>query len=470
MATVVHVAQKDICDTNPASLMERCAGAADLLKKRIKEWLEFDSTAVKRFSSLTGLAVGGLLYAARCPRRGFSILAKVHRSAAGGLSSRLAERLARSAAGARAGSGAPHPLITVYDRHVENTPRDTATEKFFQDPLRLLKSLAIVVKSPRDNEKGVIIINYSYLFPLFAKLFDVPAVARRYHLVLEPSWSGYCNLDILCYSRYDFPVFVQAYEPYDAEFIERSRSNLVTVRTSTNWWVDHRVFRPRDEIAKDVDVIMVASWADFKRHHRLFAALRKLRGEGLTPKVALLGYPCGRSRADICRQARYYGVLDCLEMQEQVPPEEVGRQMNRAKVNVIWSRKEGVNRAIIEGMFAGVPCIIREGFNYGYRYPYINPQTGCFAAENELPARLRWMIENHHRYRPRNWVMANMTCQHATAILSDVIRDVATRRGERWTQELAVKVNRLNDMGYWDEADEGRFEPDYEYLRSVIRR
>ena len=31
-------------------------------------------------------------------------------------------------------------------------------------------------------------------------------------------------------------------------------------------------------------------------------------------------------------------------------------------------------------MFAGVPCIVRQGFNYGYRYPYINGQTGCFAA------------------------------------------------------------------------------------------
>jgi hypothetical protein len=33
-----------------------------------------------------------------------------------------------------------------------------------------------------------------------------------------------------------------------------------------------------------------------------------------------------------------------------------------------------------------------------------------------------------------------------------------------------VKVDRLHDMAYWDEADRGRFEADYAYLRSALRR
>src|SRR5437879_9782962 len=110
-----------------------------------------------------------------------------------------------------------------------------------------------------------------------------------------------------------------------------------------------------------------------------------------------------------------------VEIYEWISPEEVNQQLNRAKVNLVWSRKEGVNRAIIEGMFAGVPCILREGFNYGYHYPYINSQTGCFSSERHLPEQLLWMIRNYHQFSPRQWVMANMTCQHATKIISEAI-------------------------------------------------
>jgi hypothetical protein len=129
----------------------------------------------------------------------------------------------------------------------------------------------------------------------------------------------------------------------------------------------------------------------------------------------------------------------------------------------------GQTWAIIEGMFAGVPCLVREGFNYGYHYPYINPQTGCFAAENQLPDKLLWMTENYRQFTPREWVAANMTCQRATEILSSVIARTAAARGEPWTGGLAVKVNKLHNMDYWEPEDARRFEPDYQFLRSAIR-
>src|SRR5262249_39626937 len=156
-----------------------------------------------------------------------------------------------------------------------------------------------------------------------------------------------------------------------------------------------------------IDVVMIASWAKFKRHHRFFAALRTLRAAGATPRVALLGYPVDSTRAEIWTLARYYGVADQLDVREWAPPDVVTQYLNRAKVNGIWPRREGVNRAIIEGMFAGVPCIVREGFNYGYRYPYINDQTGCFSSERELPQKLLWMLDNYWRFSPRDWVMAH---------------------------------------------------------------
>jgi glycosyltransferase involved in cell wall biosynthesis len=352
---------------------------------------------------------------------------------------------------------------------VERSADNPQLAKFVADPPRMLRAIAIVLKSPGTNEKGVLNLNYSHFFPLFARLYDVERVAERYHIVLEPSWSGYCNPDVLCYTRYRFPVFVQAYEPRDREFIDRLDSNLVSVPVSANWWVDHEMFRPQPGVEKDIDVVMIASWARFKRHHRFFAALRKLRSTGPAPRVVLIGYPIDLTRDDILELARYYGVGDLVEAREWVPPAEVAQVLARSKVNVIWSRREGVNRAIIEGMFAGVPCILREGFNYGYHYPYINDQTGCFATEAELPATLRRMIDHHREYSPREWVMQNMSCIRAAQILGDVIRKTAEAAGETWTRDLVPKVNRLHDMDYLNEEDRERFADDYAFLRSAIR-
>ena len=114
-------------------------------------------------------------------------------------------------------------------------------------------------------------------------------------------------------------------------------------------------------------------------------------------KVALAGYPGEYTQDEILQQARYYGVAEQIEMYERLSPEEVNLLYNRAKVNLLWSRKEGFNRAIIEGMLAGVPCIIRDQFNYGYHYSYINPQTGCFVGSGPLPERLSWFVANHEQ-------------------------------------------------------------------------
>jgi hypothetical protein len=120
-------------------------------------------------------------------------------------------------------------------------------------------------------------------------------------------------------------------------------------------------------------------------------------------------------------------------------------------------------------MFAGVPCILRKGINFGFQYPYMNKETGYFADENDLPDVIIRMLNKHQRFRPREWVMANMTCQEATKILNNSLGEVAMKRGERWTEPMVPKVNHLHGMDYWNPEDRLRFEADYAYLRSKIR-
>jgi glycosyltransferase involved in cell wall biosynthesis len=442
----------------------------ELLKRRLKEFLMHDSLVFKASAGFVALVAAILLTVCGRAQQAFLLLCKLHRADWLPLANARVERLVREAA-AQATPGSSHvqAISALYQEHFERLAPTPDTARFWKDPGRLLSSLAFVLKSPNLGEKGVLLLQYSWTFPFFVRHFDIHRVAAQYHLVLEPDWSGYCDINILSYCRFPFPVFVQAFEPRDAAFVTRTDSNLIVVPTSTNWWVDHRLFRPLPGTVKDFDVIMVAAWSDYKRHFQFFRGLARLRQAGHRLQVLLLGYPGGRTKNDILRQAAFCKVADQLEIHEWEPYAQVNDAVNRAKVNVIWSRKEGVNRAIIEGMFAGVPCIMREGFNYGYRYPYINPTTGCFASERDLPAKLLSMIQSSHRLSPRDWVIANMSCQRATTILTEIIGKTAASRGEPWQGGLAVKVNKLSAMAYWDPGDADRFEPDYNFLRTTLR-
>lgn len=435
-----------------------------ICKRRLKEYVAFESLAARCLAGVVLYCIARVLGVLGFAKREFTLLCALHRADALGIASARAEALIQ-----QANSGVRADLRLIFCQHIDNYTPAPNTKRFFDAPEKLLGSGILVLKSSGELEKGVLCVNYSYMFPLIAKCFDIEAIARKYHILLEPDWSGYCDPNILSYCRYSFPAFVQAYEPRDAAVIANANSNLRLVPTSTNWWIDHRLFTPLSNVPKDIDLVMVAGWGTYKRHYRFFSALSKLRKRGHRPSVLLLGYPLDLTQDEIVRQAEYYGVADQLEVHESVPVEGMNDMLNRAKVNVLWSRKEGVNRAIIEGMFAGIPCLVREGFNYGYRYPYINSQTGCFSSERELPEKLLWMIKHHDEFNPREWVLNNMTCQHAAKLVSDAIGKAAAERGEPWSGGVVAKLSQLHGMGYWNPADSSLFADDYTYLRTLLR-
>jgi glycosyltransferase involved in cell wall biosynthesis len=357
----------------------------------------------------------------------------------------------------------------LYHDHIEHLTPIRATQKYFKDPATIFDYFVLVLKSATPQEKGAIVVYYNHILPAFARLFDIPRIASKYYLIMEPTWNGYCTMDVLAYCQYQSTMFVETHEPHDAAFIDSLSSNLVPISLAINGWVDHRLFRPLPGAKKDFDVVMVANWARYKRHLHFFAAIRKLRQQGHSLRVLLLGYAHGTTTADILQLAEEFGIADQLDIQENVPYERMNEYLNRAKIHVLWSRREGANRAIIEAMFAGVPCLLREGFNYGHKYPFINDKTGRYATERGLPETMLWMVENYQTFSPHDWVMANMTCQKSTEILNERIRAHAQRVNEPWTEGLAVKYNELNGLRYWDPEERKRFESDYAFLRTTVR-
>jgi glycosyltransferase involved in cell wall biosynthesis len=439
---------------------------SSLFLEQLREGLRYDLAPAQWLIGQAGLALGIVAYAAGRRLDGLRTLCRVHSAGLSESSRRASESFIR---GLYAHPSARAALCAVFDQYRARPP-EVIARRFIEQPTRLFGSSLMVLKRARDGEKGVLVLNYPYVYGLFARLFDVARVQQRYYIVLEFAWSGVCDLDVLQFGLSEDPIFVETLEPRDHGFLRALGRPFVPVPVSTNSWVDYRVFRPLSGATKELDVCMIAAWAAYKRHSAFFRALQTARRRGRRLRTVLVGYPMDRTKDMIYAQARYYGVADQIEIHEWLSPTDVNVHLNRAKVHVLWSRREGVNRAIIEALFADVPVIVRSGFNYGFPYPYINAHTGQFVDEPELPDKLVAMVDSHDTYSPRSWVMTHMTSRRNTTILSDVIKAHAVAAGAPWTEDLVAKVSELNGLRYWDANDAVRFRDDYDYLATHILR
>lgn len=342
------------------------------------------------------------------------------------------------------------------------------TTKFVENPLLLLDGVITVLKNPLNDEKGAIVIKYSYYFSLFLKVFDVDEIGKRFHIIFEPSWAGLCEVNILAYTQFKFPIFLQVYEDRDKSFIESLKSNIIPVDVGPSWFINHEEFGlDVNQAQKDIDIIMVAAWAKFKRHQAFFQAVKPLITSRPELNITLVGYPVDMTKEQVMSLADKFNLKDNLTIYEWIKPEEVAALQSRAKVNVLWSKFEGNNRAIIEGMFCDSPAILREGHNYGQSYDYINNKTGCYANEKNLSSKLSQILDGKYKFSPRSYVMKNRNCIVGTQRLNEALKIYELSVDRKWTTNLVVKTNQLHGMKYFMNSAK-EFQDSYEWLQQQL--
>jgi len=427
-----------------------------ILKARIIEAIKYDLNILKFPLVLVSYLAIALLSAIGKHLKAFSMVSSIYRTGWAG-SYTLGLFFARYY------FSDPTRAKNLTEQAVDSIEPLPNTAQFFDHPERMLDGIVTVLKSPGENEKGVLIFNYSYYFLMFHKYFDFKAISEKYVVVLEPSWAGFCEMSIMSYANADCPVYLMCYEKRDLNFIQELNSSLKPLEIGPSWFVNHTNFQPM-EVTRDIDIIMVAAWADFKRHGAFFKAISKLKQLNYTPKITLVGYSVDLDQEFIKEQADYYGIADWITIYQSISHSEVCQLLNRSKVNVLWSKFEGNNRAIIEGMFCNTIVIMREGHNYGENYDFINEQTGCFANEENLANKVLAALKNYAEFKPREYVMNKRSCILATEIMNNQIGTDEKKLGRNWTKSMAVKVNELHQMDYLDLTVREQFKTDYQFL------
>lgn len=327
----------------------------------------------------------------------------------------------------------------------------------------LLRDL-IVLKSPSDREKGVILLKYARTFSAVVALLDLERLMDRYQFVLEPCWAGYCDPALLLFVTASQPVVVQCFTHSDHEFVRRLGYPMIPVRLGPADWVDADAFDLPQVPEKQFDLVMVANWAPHKRHALLFKALQSLGDRDV--RVLLVGFPwADRSADDVRREvAAFPNDRVSVRIVEQVPHAELARLLRQCKVFVFLSKKEGDNKALVEAMFAGVPAIVYDR-TVGGASSRINAATGVLAAERELPEKIRYMLDHHMEFSPRQWALEHTGAKVATRLVDNALREAALRSGGDYRSGIVEKINAPN-LAYKVASDRERFRADYDFALS----
>ncbi len=297
-------------------------------------------------------------------------------------------------------------------------------------------SKAIILKPPiGPREKGVLLVSFEEQWLRILRHADLEALARDYHLVMAPSWSPPQDPALVMASwLWPGTAFHLVSNHADLDIVPRFAPGLIGVPLLASNWVHPQLFSDAATPAKNYDIVMLANFAKYKRHTRLFAMLRRMDPE---VTVLLLGKPMqGRSEHTIMREARAFGVERQITIRVGLGDSEMIQMLRAAKVSLICSGVEGSCVAIAESILAGIPVAVYDEARIGSK-AFINQHTGVLLKPRSAPQQLGELIESHASYNPRKWAEENrIDCFGSTDVLNRTLRTCLTDRGEVWTRDI----------------------------------
>lgn len=334
---------------------------------------------------------------------------------------------------------------------------------------------AIVLSAPYTDKagvfrKGVMLLTFSHTFSFFIKHDNWDRLNRSFAFVLEPSWAGYADPDILAFAQTAEHCVIQASEIRDRIFINTIFPKVPCIDTGASNWIDDRFFyfdkdRPAEE--KEFDAIYVANLNPIKRVYRAIDAVKEAKKTKSDIKVAIVCAGWGSGSHDELRgYIAYQGVFDNLILFEGMAQDKLIGLVLSSKCSILLSLKEGSNRVLFESMFLDVPVIcISE--NVGVNKSYINAQTGLLVSDKLVDKALCFMADHYTRFSPRRWAMRTISPEVTTNNLSELLNGYY---GADLNCKLEVKVNSpevqysredLNDCHFLDKLLESRTDADF---------
>jgi len=285
-----------------------------------------------------------------------------------------------------------------------------------------------------EREKGVLFVSFEHEWFRLFNYCNLEDFSQRYTLVVAPSGDPHNIVNYVFPTVYPGTIFTLISHPEEVDILPRVAPNYAVVPLYASSWVHPGFYKPLPRSRRDIDLVMVANFAKFKRHHALFKAIRNMP---VSLRILLIGQDQDSRTADtILSIAACYGVRERLQLLSNASYEVVADALCRSRASVIVSRREGSCVVIAESLFADTPAALLENAAIGSRV-FINASTGRLLREGNLAAQLVDFIAESDRYSPRVWAEERISCFRSSALLNDIVKKHALAAGQEWTCDLA---------------------------------
>lgn len=316
-------------------------------------------------------------------------------------------------------------------------------------------SRTIILKAPGEKgEKGVLFVYFEYNWmKLLAGISSFEEFEQQYDIIFAASWSP-TNFDMLALalSKIEGRVYVQPANYADVEVLEAYHSRIKCVDSLACDWVHPKYFEPLPQAERDIDILMVANWAPFKRHWEFFKALAQMPAE---LKVTCVGQAEGKHGLNQIKQLRdYFQGPQKIVFQQSLPIDEVTKLQCRSKINVILSLREGGCVAGPEALFAGAALAMRGDACIG-SMAYINEETGARLLVGNIATQLTELLSKADSMQPQLWARKNISSSRTTGKLNTFFKQEADRLRRPWTADLVEMCYRPYPTYVLQEDKEG---------------
>lgn len=290
------------------------------------------------------------------------------------------------------------------------------------------------------KRRGVLLIKFTTNFSYFLHKVDIKQLERFFHVVLEPSWAGYADADILAWEQaVESPIYIQAAEYKDRATISSLCRNIIPLSIGSGSWVDYRKFVP-GKGERQFDSIYVANGSPIKRVHVYLRAIQAIKKAGHVDYRGALVCAAwgGVSRAKLQDLIDYFEVSEQCKLFFAIPQTQVANLVAMSKSCILLSLKEGSNRSLYEAMFCDTPVILLAE-NIGVDKGNINEFTGVVTYEFALPHVLLEMRARSRAFTPRAWAIKHISPDQTIEDLARAITAVSS--DPLAASDLYIKVN-----------------------------
>lgn len=283
-----------------------------------------------------------------------------------------------------------------------------------------------VLKEPEQGRRGALILAMvDEIVPLFQDL-------RNLFYIIE--WRGWKGMN---YSKYADIKLVE--DGSTLEETKRLFPRAISLDLAMGDFADTEQFKPL-ETPKPYSAIQIASWSGFKRHELFVEATT------LLPKHRFLKFGHFPNCSDeeqklkkriIEKSRSLKAPIDYpykhLRNNRGLPssPREINQHINSARIGILTSANEGMNRFKMECLSANIPFLVPADSVYPIK-KHINDLTGVIyePTPKGLAGAIQSTLNQISSFFPRGYILANTGKANSIRKLEETLNYLAERDGQ----------------------------------------